>query len=198
MTQAYPLAWPVGVPRTKNPSGKPFRQSIDTAINNLTDSLRLFARDTGRDITSLMVSSNVTLMKMEPKDPGIAIYFRWDNMDCCIAIDRYSTPAQNVQAAVHVIEADRTKMRHGGLNIVRASFRGYAALPPPKGPDGQLAAPWRQVLFGDPEAAADLPAVDARYRTLVKEAHPDRGGDAAKFNLITEAVRQAREELGNA
>ena len=195
MTQAYPLHWPVGFPRTKTPKGMPFRQTIDTSVNNLTQTLRLFARDTARDITGLIMSSNVTLMNMEPKDPGIAVYFRWDGIDCCIAIDRYATPAQNVQAAVHVVEAERTKMRHGGLNIVRAAFRGYAALPPPKGPDGQLAAPWRQVLFGGPEVSVSLNDAEARYRELVKTEHPDRGGDAAKFNSIVDAIRQAREEL---
>jgi hypothetical protein len=83
MTQAYPLHWPPGFPRTVNSSGRPFRQTVDTATKNLMESLRLFARDTGRDITGLTVSSNVTLLHMEPKDPGVAIYFRWDKMDCC-------------------------------------------------------------------------------------------------------------------
>lgn len=93
---------------------------------------------------------------------------------------------------MHVLEAERTKLRHGGLNIVRTAFRGYAALPPPKGPDGQLAPPWWDVL-GVPQGAA-LEAAEARYRELVKSEHPDRGGDPAKFNAITDAVRKAREE----
>lgn len=195
MTTAYPLHWPLGMPRTKAPSGRPFRQSVSTAASNLREVLRLFGKDTGRGVSDLLVSSNVTLMADEPKDPGVAIYFRWDNMDCCIAIDRYATPAQNLQAAVHVIEAERTKMRHGGLNIVRASFRGFTALPPPKGPDGQLAAPWRQILFGNPEQQCTLADAEAVYRTAVREHHPDRGGDAGRFNAIADAIRQAREEL---
>lgn len=193
MTQAYPLYWPIGMPRTKSPGGKPFRQTIDTAINNLTGTLRLFARDTGKDILNLIVSSNVTLMAMEPRDPGVAAYFRWDDIDCCIAIDKYATPAQNVQAIVHVVEAERVKLRHGGLNVVRAGFRGYAALPPPKGPDGQIAKPWWAEL-GFVEAPL-LEIAEARYREMVKTRHPDRGGDAAAFNVITDAIRRAREEL---
>ena len=191
MTQAYPLHWPMGFERTKGPSGKPFRQTVNTAASNLSDSLRLFGRDTGKGVTNLMVSSNVTLMEAEPRDPGVAVYFRWDGIDCCIAVDRYATPAQNLQAIVHVIEAERTKMRHGGLNIVRAAFRGYAALPPPKGADGQLAPPWWQAL-GLPEGA-NLEAAEAAFRRVAKEHHPDRGGDPAKFNLAVEAIRQARQ-----
>lgn len=59
-----------------------------------------------------------------------------------------------------------------------------------------VAALWRHVLFG-PEHPAEiaLSDVEARWRTLAKEAHPDRGGDAARFNQITDAVRLAREEL---
>ena len=93
-----------------------------------------------------------------------------------------------------MIEAERTKLRHGGLNIVRASFRGYANLPPPKGPDGQLAKPWWAEL-GFTEAPP-LPDAENRYRELVKTHHPDRGGDAAKFNSVTDAIRNARIELG--
>lgn len=195
MTQAWPLHWPMGFPREKSPRRSQFRTSLDTAVANVNRSLRAFAKDSGRDIVNFAVSSNVTMMSQEPKDAGVAAYFRWDNIDCCIAVDRYLTPAENLQAIVHVIEAERTKLRHGGLNIVRAGFRGFAALPPPKGPDGQLAPPWRTVLFSNPDVIVDLAAVEAKHRELVKEHHPDRGGDAARFNQIIDAVRQAREEL---
>lgn len=192
MTQAYPLHWPFGFVRTPQKEYNQFKVSYDTALQNVTMSLRKFAKDSRKDITNLIVSSNVTMMNDSPKDGGVAVYFRWDNIDCCIAIDRYTFPRANLQAIHYVIEAERVKLRHGGLNIVRTAFRGYAALPPPKGPDGQLAAPWWQQL-GLPEGATLVDA-EARYRELVKVEHPDRGGDAAKFNLATNAIRQAREE----
>ncbi|MFN4283479.1 MAG: J domain-containing protein [Alphaproteobacteria bacterium] len=195
MTQAYPLHWPQGYARTKTPAGRPFRQSVNTAVDNLMAALRLFGKDTGLPVSDIVISSNVTLMKMEPEDPGIAVYFRWDNMDCCLAVDRYATPAMNLQAIVHVVEAERTKLRHGGLNIVRATFRGFAALPPPKGPDGQIAPPWWHTLGFGAEGEATLPVAEQRYRDLVKTKHPDRGGSAAEFNVITDAMRQAREIL---
>jgi hypothetical protein len=192
MTQAYPLHWPLGMPRTQTPGMSRFRTNFEVAQSNVVKSLRAFAIESRRDIVNLCISSNMTMMQQNPRDGGVAIYFRWDNIDCCVAIDRYRLPAENLQAAHHVIEAERTKLRHGGLNIVRAAFRGYAALPPPKGPDGQLAAPWWQTL-NLPEGAT-LEQAETRYRELVKEHHPDRGGDAAKFNLATDAIRKAREE----
>lgn len=193
MTIAFPLHWPVGMPRTKSRGSSRFKTSIFGAIDNVESELRRFGNDTGKRVEGLVISSNYTLTARNPADGGVACYFRWDDIDCCIAIDRYQRIEENLQAIALVVEADRTKMRHGGLNIVRSSFRGYAALPPPKGPGGQLAPPWRQVL-GLTDGAL-LPAAEAAYRTAVKEHHPDRGGDAAKFNQMTDAIRQAREEL---
>lgn len=192
MTQAYPLHWPLGLPRTTSRTSSRFSTTVHQAVNNVMDELRRFGNDSSRRVTDIVISANVTLADQRPKDPGIAVYFRWDNIDCCIAVDRYTKAEENLQAIAKVIDAERTKLRHGGLNIVRASFRGYAALPPPKGPDGQLAKPWWMELgFNEVPTVADA---EGRYRELVKSAHPDRGGDAARFNVLTDAIRQAREE----
>ena len=86
-------------------------------------------------------------------------------------------------------------MRHGGLNIARASFRGFAALPPPKGPDGQIAPPWWATLGFTSETQATLPEIERRWKEEAKKHHPDKGGDAAKFNMIVEAVRLGREAM---
>lgn len=196
MTQAYPLAWPQGFPRTKYPGSSQFKTTLYQALENVKGELRRFGKDSSKSTSDLVISANVTLADQRPRDQGIAVYFRWDGIDCCIAVDRYAKCEDNLQAIAKVIEAQRTILRHGGLNIVRASFRGFAALPPPKGPDGQLAKPWWQILGFDTEPP--LTAAEARYRELVKLKHPDRGGDAAEFNLIVDAMRQAREALKHA
>ena len=192
MTQAWPLHWPMGFLRTKQRGSSRFTTTINGAVHNVLDELRRFGNDTGLKVEGTVISSNFSLAAQRPADPGVAVYFRWDKIDCCIAVDRYLRVEENLQAIAKVIEAERTKMRHGGLNIVRAAFRGYAALPPPTDAAGQLAAPWWQTL-GLPETAT-LDQAEAVYRRLVKEAHPDRGGDAARFNLITDAIRQARQQ----
>lgn len=197
MTTAYPLHWPAGMPRTKQPGSSKFKTSLPGALDNLHVELRRFGNDTGKPVKGLLLSSNVTLTSQRPADPGIACYFTWDEIECCIAIDRYARVEDNVQAIALIIEAERTKMRHGGLNIVRAGFRGYVALPPPMDASGQLAAPWRLVLFGNADIRVTRAEVEAKYRDLVKVKHPDRGGNASEFNAMVEAVRQAREELGN-
>lgn len=193
MTIAYPLAWPLGFPRTKARQPSRFKTTVHQAVNNVTDELRRFGNDTNRKVEHAVISSNITLTDQRPPDPGIACYFVWDGVQCCIAIDRYNKPEENLQAVSLIIEAERTKMRHGGLNIVRAAFRGYASLPPPVDGKGALLPPWWQTL-GLP-TAVPLDAARAAYLRLVKETHPDRGGDAAKFNLIVDAWRRAQEEL---
>lgn len=193
MTQSYPLHWPLGMLRTKFPDHSRFRVSYADAQGNVLQSLKAFAKEGGKDIVNLIISSNITMMIDEPKDGGVAVYFRWNNIDCCIAVDKYRVPRENLQAIHHVIEAERTKLRHGGLHIVTAAFRGYAALPPPKGPDGQLAKPWWAELgFQDTPPLAEA---EAKYREMVKTHHPDRGGDPAAFNVVTDAIKRAREEL---
>jgi len=190
MTVAYPLQWPQTMGRTASRQSSRFNTSVSGAVKNVMDELRRFGNDSKKPCSGILVSSNVTLTDQRPKDPGVAVYFRWDNIDCCIAVDRYTHPEENLQAIAKVIEAERTKLRHGGLNIVRAAFRGYAALPPPKDASGNLARPWWQVLGFDTEPALEM--AEARYRERAKRYHPDRGGDPAEFSVLTEAIRQAR------
>lgn len=191
MTQAYPLHWPDGWPRTKVPGNSQFKTTLAGALRNVQDSIRRFSKDTGRDMKSIIISSNYSLGDENPTDGGVALYFTWDNVGTCIAVDRYRKLADNLQAIHHVLEAERTKMRHGGLNIVRAAFRGYAALPPPGGAGAQ---PWRTVL--GVEANSSLDAAEAAFRQLARQRHPDRGGSDDQMAELNSAIDAARRELG--
>lgn len=192
MTQAYPLHWPENWPRTRSPGGSQFKTSISAALNNVEKSLQMFTKDSGKKIEALVISSNVTLGAQRPADSGVAVYFTWDGLQTCIAVDRYSKVEDNLQAIHHCIEAERTKLRHGGLNLVRAAFRGYAALPPPS--SGQH---WTAVLGVQPSASIE--DISAAYKKKAKEAHPDAvGGSSDAMALINAAYGQAKKEKGGA
>jgi len=45
-------------------------------------SIEAFGRDSGKAVTSIVLSSNVTLGNDRPADPGVAAWFTWDGMDC--------------------------------------------------------------------------------------------------------------------
>ena len=193
MTQAYPLSWPEGWARTPPAHRKrsQFKTGVAGAVRNVMDSVRTFSADSGRKVEGLVISSNVTLMNDEPADPGVAVYFTWDGISTCLAVDRYPTPRENLQAIHHCLEAERTKLRHGGLNLVRAAFRGYAALPPPQ----SAGRPWWMVLGYASEGEARSADLEAAYRRLAMERHPDRGGSVEKMSELNAAMAEARKAI---
>lgn len=181
---AYPLSWPTGFPRCKSREGGRFQTTLYKALDNVQSSLNLFARDSGKKIDGLIISSNVTLGANNPADPGVSVWFTWDGINVCIPVDRYTRVEANLQAIHHIVEARRTELRHGTLALVRATFTGFAALPPPKNTD-----PWWEVLRVPKDAQrAD---VDAAYRRLRSEHHPDKGGSSTEFQKIQIAYEQA-------
>lgn len=180
---AYPLHWPQGFPRAKLRERGAFKTTLAGALDNVQGSLRRFASDSGRKLENVVMSSNVTLGASSPADPGVAVWFTWDGLGVCIAVDRYQTVEANLQAIHHIIEARRTELRHGTLALVRASFAGFLALPAPVGGN------WWEVLGVQNGAQPDV--IKAAYRKLAAEHHPDRGGDPARMAAINLAYQQS-------
>jgi len=187
--QAYPLSWPREFPRAKSRDKGTFKTSLSGAIRNVQDSLRLFSLDSGKKLDNIIISSNVSLGVSKPDDPGVSVWFTWDSMDLCIAVDRYQTVEANLQAIHHILEARRVELRHGTLALVRATFQGFRALPAPSSEKS-----WREVL-GVPADENDLEVVKQAYRRKVAETHPDRGGSHDKTTEINRAWEEAQEAL---
>lgn len=188
----YPLAWPQNIPRWKGvrqPGA--FKTTLHRAMENVTDSLRRFGADSGKTVSDVVVSSNVTLGANNPPDPGVAIWFKWDGLSICIPVDRYSKVEANVQAIHHIIEARRVELRHGTLALVRATFTGFAALSAP----GKR--PWRAVLGIAEGASVTAAMVETFYRDAAKKAHPDAGGSDAMMAELNTARDEARRELAS-
>lgn len=190
MIPAFPLQWPDGLPRTERRVSSQFRTSLSGALKNVRESLRLFATDSGKQVTDIVLSSNVGgLDPGQPSDPGVAAWFAWDGQQRCIAVDRYPKVEDNLQAIHHIIKARRTEMRHGGLHIVRQTFKGFTALPAPPGRKN-----WREVL--KLTAANVTPKdVDEAYRRQAASAHPDTGGDHDKMAELNRARAEAKAAL---
>lgn len=190
---AYPLSWPVAWPRSKNRQRSRFNTSPADARDGLMLELdRLRAR-------AIVISTNVELRRdglpyanrRPVEDPGVAVYFRLNGEDRCIAVDRWDSVGDNMHAISLTIAALRGIDRWGSTGMVAAAFAGFAALPP-----GESSAPrpWRAVLEVAPDA--DRTTVDAAYRRLVKVWHPDVcGGDDSRFLQIQAAYEQAKIEV---
>lgn len=187
MTTAYPLAWPEHIPRSKSREKGQFRTTLPGALDNVESSLRAFGRDSGKAVSGIVLSSNVTLGVNKPADPGVAVWFTWEGIQVCIPVDRYDTPAANLQAIHHILEARRVELRHGTLALVRASFAGLRALPAPT-----PARPWHEVLGLPPTASRD--EIERAYRAKAKAAHPDAGGSDAAMAEINAARRAALKD----
>lgn len=188
MTIAYPLTWPDTMPRSPSREAGAFRTELPAALKNVATALEAFGRDSGKPVSEIVLSSNVSLGQNKPADPGIAAWFKWEGQQICIAVDRYSTPAANLQAIFHIIEARRTELRHGTLNLVRATFQGFKALPAPPG------SHWTEIL-GLPMTATAA-QIRAAYTAKAKTAHPDQGGTQEAMAALTDArdraLKQAR------
>lgn len=184
MTVAYPLAWPHGFPRAKSQKASQFKTSLAGALNNVQDSLRLFGNDSGKPITNVVISSNVSLGVQRPADPGVAVWFVWEGEQRCFAVDIYTKPEENLQAVHHVLEARRTEMRHAGVFMAKAAMAGFAAALPAPG-----AKPWWDIL-GLPRSANAL-AIQTRYRELAAQRHPDKPGGSEAMMADLNAARDA-------
>lgn len=183
----YPLQWPDNVPRSKSRVNSPFRTSFAKAVENVKLSLRGFQKDAGIKIEHVVLSTNADMMSDDPKDPGVAVWFLMDGQWVCFAVDRFPTLAANVQAIHHIIEARRTELKYGGLQIVRQTFRSFHALLPAPG-----AKHWSDVL--SISRGATWEQIEAAYRRLAAARHPDRGGSDAAMSELNQARDQARKD----
>lgn len=215
---AFPLSWPAGFPRSAPTDrgranfgtfkgagwsrdryvGKQAMTVADAKDRLITELERLAARN-------VVISSNLELCRdgtprsgrRDPDDPGVAIYFHLNGKPHCLPCDRWDRVADNLTAVAKHIEAMRGIARWGVGDVARA-FAGFQALPPPSEPQKRT---WREVLrfpAGGPvgmTSAAFLEEVEARYRQLARERHPDCGGTNEQMVELTVAIGEARKEL---
>lgn len=191
MAASFPLTWPHHIERSRSREAGKFKASLPGALSNVETSIRLFAKDSDRTVSGLVISTNYALSDRRPSDPGVAVWFVWDGMQVCIPVDRYTTIEANLQAIHHVIEARRVELRHGTLALVRATFQGFLALPSPS-----AARAWREVLglTGEPNPTRDQ--VEHQFKLKARKAHPDHGGNNTAMAELNAARGQALNEIG--
>ena len=197
--QAYPLQWPLGVPRTpvserrwarfstRRRSSHAQDLTVSDAVSRLAEAVRLYGDRI--DPETVIVSSNLqTGLSGRPlskqrtiEDPGIAVYFEFEREPRCIAADRYDRPADNLAAVAAILEAMRAIERHGTESTIRQAFTGFAQLE-------HVEASWRETLH-NPRSLAEA---EKTFRSLAQRCHPDRGGTDQQLRDLYQARRQAR------
>ena len=209
----YPLCWPANWPRSKNPTYADFgkhvsyvdstgttrqgsRQKLTVAqgCERVNDSLgRMY-------VSEVVISTNIAVTnkgeprsgQAEPRDSGVAVYWKRKGKPQCMAIDRYNRVADNLAAIAATLEALRAIERHGGGSILDRAFMGFAQLP------ASVIAqrPWRDVFgFKQDGAHVSLAEVESTFLKLAKTRHPDAGGEHDAMAELNAARASALEEL---
>ncbi len=144
---AYPLQWPAGWPRTGGRESSRFKATLAGALKELQDEVRLLGG------AGMVLSSNVTLGRERPADPGVVAYFFFEKQQVAVPCDRWHLVQDNVKAIALTINAMRGMERWGAKHMIRAMFQGFRALPAPE-------TDWR-ALLGSPRTLAEAEALSA-------------------------------------
>lgn len=184
MAQAYPLTWPPGVPRSRQPARSAFGE---VTIHRATQEL-LWEVERMRGSLPV-VSTNLELRndglpysKQRPiTDNGVAVYFTRRGRQLVFACDRWDRIEHNMRAITKTIDALRGIERWGSSDLMERAFTGFEALPAPE--------QWWQVL-GVPQGAS-RDEIRQAYRDKAFRAHPDQGGSDAVMARLNAARDQA-------
>lgn len=170
----YPLAWPVGRPRTKNRTRGKFSETVEgskTKPVTMTTACERVETEVDRlggiyPILStnleLRMDGRPRLDRGPPADPGVCLYFRVKDRPYAMACDTYTEVSQNIAAIAAHIEASRRQARYG-VATAAETLEAFAALP---APDHVLPGqrPWRHVLGFDDTFPFGMGPIEARER----------------------------------
>lgn len=214
---SYPLCWPDGWKRTQpnkrvdgkfrnretkfhTPiAGQPSRSyqqsnpvSIRDSVMRLLKQLEMMGVLAEEAIVSTNIEPRLDGMprsgEKKPIDPGAAVYWEDKGQQRCMAIDRYSSVADNLAAIAATLEAMRAIERHGGAEILTRAFLGFATLP-------ENAESWRDLLgFANGEAVT-ADSITHKFRSALLKAHPDQGGTAEHLRKVVKARDEAMKEI---
>ena len=200
MLTSCPLCWPDGWTRTRSDwkNGKFTRfnkwVSVSDSVGRILESLGKM----GIKRDDVIISTNIPTRldglprsdQSEPADKGAAVYWRKSRNAPmkCMAIDRYTTVADNLAAIAATLEAMRAIERHGGAEILERTFTGFAALPASTG------RAWWEVLGTTENASREH--IEEQYRHIARQVHPDvSGGSHDAMVELNRAMKEALKEV---
>jgi hypothetical protein len=194
MIYQYPLAWPVGWPRTKYQDFGQFKVHYDQAVRDLGYELERL------DATSAYLSTDQPLRvngtprrDTNPDLTGVALYFSRHGKDICIPCDKFASVRDNIRAIGLTLQNLRQMERYGTSQMVDAAFQGLTAIPASAsaGIPVRPKRPWYEVLGVSPDAPREV--IEAAGKAMQRKTHPDAGGSTVDFQEVQEAIRKATQ-----
>jgi hypothetical protein len=198
----WPLYWPEGWTRTSSYQRERSRYEVNF-VKARDEVLRQVKLMRGQDV---VVSTNIPLRRdglplaniAEPQDPGVAVY--WNEIKYTsgrsvrttrvLACDKWQKVRDNLRAVGLTLDALRAIERAGASQVLERAFTGLTALPADAGK-----RPWRKVL-GINTDHVSWDVVEAAYKLLALQRHPDRGGTHDAMQELNRAREEARQEFG--
>lgn len=183
--QALPLAWPDGWPRHKGDRDNDNRFKGPTyQWNRVYRGIQEEIKRIGGD--KIVVSTNQPLRQDGApyaqeriiRDPGVAVYFVRDKRAMVMAQDRFWSIIGNMRSLTMAIEGLRQMERHGGAAMMERAFSGFVVLTAP-------GKQWWDVLECRPDASREV--IEANFRRLARDRHPDNGGTHDAMTALNEA-----------
>ena len=167
--------------------------SIPIAVDRLEDQLQRLSAQAAVLSTNLELRLNgqPRAGQRDPEDPGAAVYFTLNKKRLVLACDKWVRVADNIAALAAHIRSLRS-MENYGVGTTEQAFEGYRSLEDFS--KGEM--PWRRVLGFPEEARPRLEEVEAKWRSRMKEVHPDMTGQAGlQAQQLNVAIAAARVEL---
>lgn len=122
------------------------------------------------------------------EEPGVVVYFDLKGIGKAMACDKWDKPEHNLWALYLSVQAIRGLERWGGSEFLDGLFSGFKALPSPE----DVAPVNIPQFFND---INNFEHLKSRYKHLVKELHPDHGGDVSEWNELQRQYSQAKRSL---
>lgn len=203
LAEKFPLEWPTGYPRCRNPKSSRFGNvSFAKSRDEIFQQLKLMV--SYYDRSTIVLSTNIPLKLdgmpyasyRQPDDKGVAVYFIYNKEQVVLCCDSWNKIEHNMWSVAKTIESLRAIERWGVSDFLKHSFSGFNALPPAQDNKKHKDDWW--VVLGyqhKPESRPwDWTGVAAQYKSLAKLRHPDMPtGSTEKFQELNQAFDEAKK-----
>jgi len=185
----FPLVWPDGWVRTQVRRNARYRVTLPRAIMLLGRSLGWMGAERVVMSTNVPLRQNgqlsLTAARSLYSDPGVAVYFGWQENDWVLACDQFHEIRENIRAIGMTIDALRQIKNAGASQLLNRAAYGFRQLA------GETDGWYYRELGVKPGSAART--VERAYRMKAKLRHPDAGGSNEAMARLSRARELALE-----
>ncbi|MBE9179704.1 J domain-containing protein [Oculatella sp. LEGE 06141] len=189
----YPHILPPGALRTTKSEPTKTQVSLARAADDLIYELTLL------QATDIVISCDVQPLNgfigypedyKQPIDPSAAISFKLKGVEYAFTCSVWDTVTGNMRD-IGLAIAQKRSIRQRRCTTLEKEFVGYRAKKAfiPK-PGAARSLPWWRVLYVSPDAP--LTVIEAAYRSLSRDYHPDQGGSHEAMAELNRAYSEAK------